>query len=244
MAKAATILLAAGVVIFVFSAPLAAAQHGTLRVCVRNDALVADDTLDEARRVVTDIYSQAGLTLLWCADDCTVTIALRPRSRHCATCERCDGLHTGRRRRARAAGVCADQPGESNCRWIQHCKVDRAWHRHGARAGPSAHLQGAHPDGNHEGLLQSIRFPKSATGRTASDLRASSAHSALNQRSCSTESRRQRHSKRLETSECTMDKGRASDTHRPIPRSRRNLRSLESRRPVQEHVDRRRRLQC
>ena len=80
MAKAATILLAAGVVIFVFSAPLAAAQHGTLRVCVRNDALVADDTLDEARRVVTDIYSQAGLTLLWCADDCTVTIALRPRT--------------------------------------------------------------------------------------------------------------------------------------------------------------------
>jgi hypothetical protein len=47
---------------------------------VRNDAHVADDTLDEARRVVSDIYSQAGLTLVWCAEDCTVTIALRPRA--------------------------------------------------------------------------------------------------------------------------------------------------------------------
>jgi hypothetical protein len=47
---------------------------------VRNDARVADDTLDEARRVVSEIYSQAGLTLLWCSDDCTVTIALRPRA--------------------------------------------------------------------------------------------------------------------------------------------------------------------
>ena len=79
MAKVATILLAAGV-ISVSTAPLAAAQHGTLQICVRNDAHVADDTLDEARRVVSGIYSQAGLTLLWSSDDCTVTIALRPRA--------------------------------------------------------------------------------------------------------------------------------------------------------------------
>ena len=79
MAQAATILLAAGV-ISVSSAQLAVAQPGTLRVCVRNDAHVADDTLDEARRVVSDMYSQAGLTLVWCADEGTVTIALRPRA--------------------------------------------------------------------------------------------------------------------------------------------------------------------
>ena len=79
MAKAATILLAAGV-ISVSTAPLAVAQHGALQICVRNDAHVADDTLDEARRVVSEIYSQAGLTLSWCSDDCTVTIALRPRA--------------------------------------------------------------------------------------------------------------------------------------------------------------------
>ena len=79
MAKVSTILLAAGV-ISAFSVPLAVAQHGTLQVCVRNDAHVANDTLDEALRVVSDIYSQAGLMLLWCSDDCTVTIALRPRA--------------------------------------------------------------------------------------------------------------------------------------------------------------------
>ena len=79
MAKAATILLAVGV-ISLSTAPLAAAQHGTLQICVRNDAHVADDTLDEARRVVSGIYSEAGLTLLWWSDDCTVTIALRPRA--------------------------------------------------------------------------------------------------------------------------------------------------------------------
>ena len=58
MAKAATILLA--VVISVSSAPLAAAQHGTLQICVRNDAHVAGDTLDEARRVVSNIYRRRG----------------------------------------------------------------------------------------------------------------------------------------------------------------------------------------
>ena len=79
MAKAATIMLAAGV-ISQFTAPLAVAQNGTLQICLRNDARVAGDTLDEARRVVSDIYSQAGLTLSWCSDDCTVTIALRPRA--------------------------------------------------------------------------------------------------------------------------------------------------------------------
>ena len=79
MAKITTILAAAGV-ISVSTAPLAAAQQGTLQICVRNDAHVAGDTLDEARRVVSGIYSQAGLTLLWRSDDCTVTIALRPRA--------------------------------------------------------------------------------------------------------------------------------------------------------------------
>ena len=79
MAKAATILLAAGV-ISVSTAPLAAAQHRTLQICLRNDAHVADGTLDEARRVVSEIYSEAELTLSWCSDDCTVTIALRPRA--------------------------------------------------------------------------------------------------------------------------------------------------------------------
>ena len=79
MATAATILLAAGA-ISQFTAPLAVAQHGVLQICVRNDAHVAGDTLDEARRVVSDIYSQAGLTLSWCLDDCTVTIILRPRA--------------------------------------------------------------------------------------------------------------------------------------------------------------------
>src|SRR5688572_24637843 len=81
MAKAATILLAAGV-ISVFTGSRAAAQHGTLQIFVRNDARVADDTLDEARRVVSAIYSQAGLKLSWCSEDCTVTIALRPRPSH------------------------------------------------------------------------------------------------------------------------------------------------------------------
>ena len=79
MAKAATILLAAAG-ISQFTAPLAVAQPGTLQICVRKDAHVADDTLDEARRVVSDIYSHAGLTLSWCANDCTITIALRPRA--------------------------------------------------------------------------------------------------------------------------------------------------------------------
>jgi len=79
MAKAATTLLL-GWVISVSSAPLAVAQHLTLQVSLRNDAHVADDTLDEARRVVSGLYSQAGLTLLWCAADCTATIALRPRA--------------------------------------------------------------------------------------------------------------------------------------------------------------------
>ena len=79
MAKAMTILLAAGV-ISQFTAPLAVAQHGALQICVRNDAHVADDTLDEARRVVSDVYSQAGLTLSWNIDDCAVTIILRPRA--------------------------------------------------------------------------------------------------------------------------------------------------------------------
>ena len=65
MAKAITVLLAAGVISV--SNPLTAvAQHSTLQICLRNDAHVADDTLDEARRVVSDIYSQAGLMLLWC----------------------------------------------------------------------------------------------------------------------------------------------------------------------------------
>jgi len=79
MAKPATILLAAGV-ISVSSAPLAVAQDLTLQVALRNDAHVADDTLDEARHVVSNVYSQAGLTLIWCADDCTITIVLRPRA--------------------------------------------------------------------------------------------------------------------------------------------------------------------
>jgi hypothetical protein len=46
--KAATILLASGVM-SVSGAPLAVAQHDTLQVHLRNDAHVADDTLDEAR---------------------------------------------------------------------------------------------------------------------------------------------------------------------------------------------------
>ena len=79
MTTAATILLAAGVM-SVSGAPPAVAQHGTLQVCLRNDVHVADDTLEEARRVVSDMYSQVGLTLMWCADDCTITIALRPRA--------------------------------------------------------------------------------------------------------------------------------------------------------------------
>ena len=48
MAKAATILLAAGL-ISVSTAPLAVAQHGTFQLSVRNDAHDDDDTLDEAR---------------------------------------------------------------------------------------------------------------------------------------------------------------------------------------------------
>jgi hypothetical protein len=79
MAKPATILLAVGV-ISVSTAPLAAAEHGTFQICVRNDAHVAGDTLAEARRVVSGIYSDVGVTLLWCSNDCTVTIALRPRA--------------------------------------------------------------------------------------------------------------------------------------------------------------------
>jgi hypothetical protein len=79
MTKATTILLAAGVM-SVSGVPLAVAQHPVLQVCLRNDVHVGDDTLDEARRVVSNIYSQAGLTLMWCTDDCTITIALRPRA--------------------------------------------------------------------------------------------------------------------------------------------------------------------
>src|SRR5688572_16179290 len=79
MAKAATILLAAGV-IWVADVRLAVAQNPTLHVCLRNDAHIADATLEDARRVVSDMYSQAGLTLSWCLDDCAVTIILRPRA--------------------------------------------------------------------------------------------------------------------------------------------------------------------
>jgi hypothetical protein len=79
MAKAATIVLAAGV-IWVADVRLAVAQNHTLHVCLRNDAHIADAALEDARRIVSDIYSQAGLTLSWCLDDCTVTIILRPRA--------------------------------------------------------------------------------------------------------------------------------------------------------------------
>ena len=79
MANVATILLAAGV-ISMAEVPVAVAQNATLQVCLRNDAHVADDTLEEARRVVSDTYSQARLALSWGLDDCTVTIILRPRA--------------------------------------------------------------------------------------------------------------------------------------------------------------------
>jgi hypothetical protein len=79
MTTATSILLAAGVML-VSDARLAVAQQPGLQVCLRNDAQVAGDTLEEARRVVSDVYSHAGLTLMWCADDCTITIALRPRA--------------------------------------------------------------------------------------------------------------------------------------------------------------------
>ena len=59
MAKAATILLATGV-ISASGVPLAVAQHRNVHVCLRNDAHVADDTLDEARRVVSDVYRRRG----------------------------------------------------------------------------------------------------------------------------------------------------------------------------------------
>ena len=67
---------------FGICARLAAAQHPSLEVCVRNDAHVADDTLEEAGRVVSKIYSQAGLTLIWCADNCGIMTALRSRVSH------------------------------------------------------------------------------------------------------------------------------------------------------------------
>ena len=79
MAKAGAILLAGGVMV-VAGVPLAAAQNRSLHACVRNDAHVADDTLEEAWRVVADVYSQTGLTVMWCTDNCTITIALRPRA--------------------------------------------------------------------------------------------------------------------------------------------------------------------
>lgn len=79
MANEATILLAAGL-ISVSAARLAGAQHTSLEICLRSDAHIADDTLEEARRVVSNMYSQAGLTLKWCADDCRITIVLRPRA--------------------------------------------------------------------------------------------------------------------------------------------------------------------
>ena len=79
MVNVATILLAAGVTL-VAVVPLAVAQNLPLHACVRNDAHVADDTLEEARRVVSGIYAQAGLTLSWYLDDCTVTLILKPRA--------------------------------------------------------------------------------------------------------------------------------------------------------------------
>jgi len=81
MTRAATILLGAGVM-SVSGNSLAFAQHPNLQVCLRNDAHVANDTLDEARRVASNVYSQAGLTLIWSVDNCVMTIVLRPRASH------------------------------------------------------------------------------------------------------------------------------------------------------------------
>lgn len=56
------------------------AQNLSLRVQVRNDAHVGADTLEAARQIVSEIYSQAGLKLIWPNDDAEITIILRPRA--------------------------------------------------------------------------------------------------------------------------------------------------------------------
>jgi hypothetical protein len=49
-------------------------------VRLRNDARLDDDTLEAARQLVSEIFSHAGLELIWANDEAALTIILRPRA--------------------------------------------------------------------------------------------------------------------------------------------------------------------
>ena len=57
-----------------------AAQSSSLSVHLRNDARLGDNTLEAARQLVSGIYSQAGLRLIWANDEAALTVVLRPRA--------------------------------------------------------------------------------------------------------------------------------------------------------------------
>ena len=79
MASSARTLLAA-TVISAAATQSVTAQSSSLSVHLRNDARLGDDTLEAARQLVSEIYSHAGLELIWANDEAARTIILRPRA--------------------------------------------------------------------------------------------------------------------------------------------------------------------
>lgn len=79
MARATRVLLAA-LVALGGSTQFAVAQNLKLSVQLRNDARVGDDTLNAARAIVSQIFSQTEVELTWLDDDPQITIILRPRA--------------------------------------------------------------------------------------------------------------------------------------------------------------------
>jgi hypothetical protein len=79
MAWSARTLLAA-TVISAAATQSVTAQSSSQSVHLRNDARFDDDTLEAARQLVSEIYSQAGLEVIWASDDAALTIILRPRA--------------------------------------------------------------------------------------------------------------------------------------------------------------------
>ena len=79
MACAARTLLAVTVISAATTQSITA-QTSSLRVHLRNDARLGDDTVAAARQLVSEIYSHAGLELIWANDEAALTIILRPRA--------------------------------------------------------------------------------------------------------------------------------------------------------------------
>jgi hypothetical protein len=59
---------------------LAISQASTISVHVRNDVKADADTLATAQSVVSQIYAQAGVSVVWSDDPFALTIVLRPRA--------------------------------------------------------------------------------------------------------------------------------------------------------------------